>query len=99
MAAVYQDGCITVWEITAGSDTATIKHRLWPDCRKGSIHELKIDDSGARLAACSYDAGKDKLFVFDLDSAALLSVFIRKESGIPLYMTNLSFSCGGDRVA
>jgi hypothetical protein len=66
MAAVYQDGCITVWEIMAGADTATVKHRLWPGCRKGSITSPKIDDSGARLAACSYDAGKDKLFVFTL---------------------------------
>jgi WD40 repeat protein len=97
MAAAYQDGCITVWEITAGSDTATIKHRLWPDCLKGSIHELKIDDSGVRLAACSKDAGKDKLFIFDLDSAQLL--FVRHEPGPPLHLGNISFSRGGDRVA
>jgi hypothetical protein len=99
MAAAYQDGCITVWDITVGSDTATIKHRLWPDCRKGSIHELKIDDSGVRLAACSNALGKHKLFVFDLDSAQLLSVFIGIRSGPPLSLTNPSFSRGGDRIA
>jgi hypothetical protein len=97
MAAAYQDGCVTVWEITAGSDTATIKHRLWPDCRKGSIHELKIDDSGVRLAACSKDSGKDRLFVFDVGSAELL--FVRHEPVPPQYLGNISFSRSGDRVA
>jgi 6-phosphogluconolactonase (cycloisomerase 2 family) len=94
MAAAYEDGCITVWEITAGSDTATVKHRLWPDCRKGSIHELKIDDSGVRLAAYSLDLGKDKLFIFDLDSAELL--FVRHEAVPPQHLGNISFSRGGD---
>jgi WD40 repeat protein len=97
MAAAYEDGCITIWEITVGSDTATIKHRLWPDCRKGSIHDLKIDDSGVRLAACSKESGKHRLFIFDLDTAELL--FVRHEPGLPQYLGNISFSRGGDRVA
>jgi hypothetical protein len=99
MAAVYEDGCITVWEIAAGSDTATVKHRLWPDCRKDSISRLKFDASGARLAACSNALRKNKLYIFDLDSAQLLSVFIGIDSGPLLYLANPSFSRGGDRIA
>jgi hypothetical protein len=39
VAAAYDDGCVTVWEIMINANTTTMKHRFWPNCAKNNIHD------------------------------------------------------------
>jgi hypothetical protein len=75
VAAAYDDGCVTVWEIMTNANTTTVKHHFWPDCAKNSIHDVIIDVSGSRLAVRSYTAVEHKVFVYDLTSAQLLYIY------------------------
>jgi hypothetical protein len=40
VAAAYNDGCITVWEVAAGSAIVSVKHRFWPECEIISISDI-----------------------------------------------------------
>jgi hypothetical protein len=86
VATAYDDGCITVWKIPAGSGAVTVRQHLRPRHHAlEGIHicEMAIDISGSRLAACSNHFRGHKLFIWDLKTNKVL--FHLREIGDDAY--------------
>jgi WD40 repeat protein len=99
VAAAYDDGCVTVWEITTDSDTPTVKHRFWPHCTPNSVDDVGVDVSGSLLTVRSNQEFEHKVFVWNLASGQLLYVFGEFEVKLSSFIARSLFSCKGHMMA